>query len=107
MAEAATAFRRAREAGAAIGCGSDVGVFAHGTNLDELISMQQLGMSNAEALAAATSVNAAILRRAHDLGRVREGFLADLVAVEGDPLIDLSVVAAPRLVMKDGAIFSR
>jgi imidazolonepropionase-like amidohydrolase len=106
MAEAATAFRRAREAGVIIGCGSDVGVFAHGTNLDELISMQKLGMSNAEVLAAATSVNAAILRRQGDLGRVREGFLADLVAVGGDPLTDLSVLASPRLVMKDGAFFN-
>jgi len=89
MAEAADAFRLAREAGVTIGCGSDVGVFAHGTNLDELIAMQKLGMTNEEALTAATSVGAAILRRAHDLGRVREGFQADLIAVEGEPLANL------------------
>ncbi len=77
MAEAANAFRLAREAGVIIGCGSDVGVFAHGTNLDELLAMQALGMTNEEALmAAATAVNAAILRRPNDLGRIREGFLA-------------------------------
>jgi imidazolonepropionase-like amidohydrolase len=105
MAEAATAFRRAREASVIIGCGSDVGVFAHGTNLDELLSMQKLGMSNDEALAAATSVNAAILRRDNDLGRVREGCLADLIAVEGDPQADLNVLAKPKLVMKDGKVF--
>ena len=105
MAEAATAFRRAREAGVTIGCGSDVGVFAHGTNLDELLSMQKLGMSNDEALAAATSVNAAILRRDNDLGRVRENYLADLIAVEGDPRADLNVLAKPKLVMKDGKLF--
>jgi len=105
MAEAATAFRRAREAGVIIGCGSDVGVFAHGTNLDELVSMQKLGMTNEEALAAATAVNAAILRRGEDLGRVREGFLADLIAVEDDPLADLAVLAKPKLVMKDGTVF--
>jgi imidazolonepropionase-like amidohydrolase len=107
MAQAANAFRLAREAGVVIGCGSDVGVFAHGTNLDELNGMQTLGMSNAEALDAATAVNAAILRRAHDLGRVREGFLADLIAVEGDPLADLEALRSPRFVMADGRVFTR
>jgi len=104
MAQAANAFRLAREAGVVIGCGSDVGVFAHGSNLDELISMAKLGMTNEEALAAATSVNAAILRRPDDLGRVREGFLADLIAVHGDPLADLNALAGPHMVMKDGVI---
>ena len=105
MAEAARAFQAAREAGVVIGCGSDVGVSAHGTNLDELIAMQKLGMTNEEALVAATSVNAAILRRAHDMGRVREGFLADLIAVDGDPLADLEALRNPRFLMKDGSIF--
>ncbi|MBS0472254.1 MAG: amidohydrolase family protein [Proteobacteria bacterium] len=102
MAEAARAFGFARAAGTTIGLGSDVGVFAHGTNLDELKAMVRLGMSAEEALTAATAVNAAILRRANDLGRVREGFLADLVAVQGDPLNDLSVLARMNLVMKSG-----
>jgi len=107
MAEAADAFRLAREAGVTIGCGSDVGVFAHGTNLDELIAMQKLGMTNEEALTAATSVGAAILRRAHDLGRVREGFQADLIAVEGEPLANLEDLRRPRFVMAEGRVFSR
>lgn len=107
MAEAANAFRLAREAQVTIGCGSDVGVFAHGTNLDELIAMRKLGMSNAEALAAATAINAAILRRPNDLGRIREGFLADLIAVDGDPLADLEALRQPRFVMADGRIFGR
>jgi imidazolonepropionase-like amidohydrolase len=106
MTEAANAFARARAAGVTIGCGSDVGVFAHGTNRDELIAMRKLGMTNEEALVAATSVNAAILRRAHDMGRVREGFLADLVAVEGDPLADLGALATPKFVMADGRAFA-
>jgi len=103
MTQAANAFRLARAAGVTIGCGSDVGVFAHGTNLDELVAMQKLGMSNAEALTAATAVNAAILRRA-DLGRVAEGALADLIAVDGNPLTDLSALAKPRFVMADGRV---
>jgi imidazolonepropionase-like amidohydrolase len=105
MMEAANAFAHAREAGVTIGLGSDVGVFAHGTNLDEMKAMVRLGMSNEEALTAATAVNAAILRRANDLGRVREGFLADLIAVEGDPVADAASLVRMRLVMKGGRPF--
>ncbi len=104
MAEAANAFRLAREAGVVIGCGSDVGVFAHGTNLDELVSMAKLGMTNEEALGAATAVDASILRRQNDLGRIAEGFLADLIAVDGDPLHDLTALASPKFVMADGRV---
>lgn len=103
MMEAANAFGHARAAGVEIGCGSDVGVFAHGTNLDELKAMAGLGMGIEEALAAATAVNARILRR--DLGHVAEGYLADLIAVDGDPLRDLEALAAPRFVMAGGRVF--
>lgn len=103
MIEAARAFRAARAAGVVIGCGSDVGVFPHGENLGELHCMAELGMSPEDTLAAATAVNANILRRGQDLGHVREGFLADLIAVDGDPFVDLSLLTAPRLVMINGA----
>ena len=106
MAQAAAAFGLARAAGVTIGCGSDVGVFAHGTNLDEMLAMHDLGMSAEDALQAATAVNAAILRRPHELGRVAEGFLADLIAVEGDPPADLETLRAPRFVMADGRVFA-
>jgi len=104
MMEAANAFGHARAAGVVIGCGSDVGVFAHGTNLEELLAMRDLGLTNEEALAAATAVNARILRRADDLGRVAEGYLADLVAVKGDPLDNLSSLAKLAFVMADGRV---
>jgi imidazolonepropionase-like amidohydrolase len=97
MTEAANAFRTAREEGVVIGCGSDVGPFPHGENLRELRWMEKLGMSRDEALLAATSVNAKILRRDHELGSVKPDYLADLVAVEGD--LDV------RFVMKDGGYF--
>jgi len=81
-----------------------VGVFSHGTNRDELISMHKLGMTANEALLAATAVNAKILRRAEDLARVAEGFLADLIAVPGDPSKDLNLLGDIRFVMKNGAV---
>jgi imidazolonepropionase-like amidohydrolase len=106
MRQAANAFRLARGAGVVIGCGSDVGVFAHGTNLDELRAMQALGMTVEETLEAATAVNAKILRRGQELGRVAEGFLADLVAVDGDPLSGLDALETPHFVMADGRVFT-
>lgn len=96
MAEAARAFRLARDEGVVIGCGSDVGVFAHGTNARELVWMEKLGMSRDEVLRAATSVNAKILRRGHELGAVRAGYLADLVVADE--------AYAARFVMKDGVV---
>lgn len=105
MLEAANAFRTAHEIGVVIGCGSDVGVFAHGENLAELEAMATLGMSNEDALTAATAANARIIGRENDLGRLQEGFLADIVAVDGDPLSDLAALRVPRLVIKNGRPF--
>jgi imidazolonepropionase-like amidohydrolase len=99
MVEAANAFRMAREEGVVIGCGSDVGPFPHGENLRELQWMEKLGMSRDEVLLAATAVNAKILRKESEMGSVREGFLADLIAVDGD--------LGAHFVMKDGAVFTR
>jgi len=85
MQEAANAFRNARAEGVVIGCGSDVGPFPHGENRRELEWMMRLGMNHDEALLAATAVNARIIRREHELGSVKEGYLADFIAVAGDP----------------------
>jgi imidazolonepropionase-like amidohydrolase len=104
MVEAANAFRIARAEGVPIGCGSDVGPFPHGENLRELQWMAKLGMSPNEALLAATAVNAKILRRENELGSVKKGFLADLIAVAGDPSRDLSLLTSVLFVMKGGAI---
>ena len=106
MIEAANAFRIAREEGVIIGCGSDVGPFPHGENLRELQWMEKLGMSANEALLAATSVNAKILRRENELGSVKRGYLADLIAVDGDPSRDLSSLAKVSFAMVNGAIYN-
>ncbi|MCH8149010.1 MAG: amidohydrolase family protein [Planctomycetes bacterium] len=97
-------FARALRSGVTIACGSDAGVFAHGDNLREVELMVAYGMTPAQALAASTHVAAGVLDRANDLGRVAEGYLADLIAVRGNPLSDVSLCRKPALVIKGGRI---
>jgi imidazolonepropionase-like amidohydrolase len=96
--------RQAVPAGVKIAFGTDAGVSLHGRNADEFELMVRHGMTPATAIVAAT-VNAADLLGLGDrVGRLEPGLRADLIAVDGDPLADVTVLKNVRFVMKDGVI---
>ena len=97
-------FRMAMETDLTIAFGTDAGVFPHGENARQFAMNVETGQSPIEAIRGATSVAAEVLGTP-DRGRIAEGLLADLIAVDGNPLEDVSRLEDVRFVMKGGVVY--
>lgn len=96
-------FRRATKAGAKMVFGSDAAIYPHGDNGKQFERMTTFGMTPLQAIQAST-VNSAALLKQSKLGQIKEGFLADIIAVKGNPLKDITLLEQVDFVMKDGQI---
>jgi imidazolonepropionase-like amidohydrolase len=96
---------KAVAAGVKIACGTDAPAVPHGDNAKELTALVDRGMTPIQALQAATVVSADLIAMGDELGRLAPGYLADVIAVPGDPTQDIKVTQDVRFVMKDGQIF--
>lgn len=98
-------FSRAYQRGVPIVFGTDAGVFKHGENAREFTYMVEGGMPAMEAIISATSVPAALLGKEEQIGTLKAGYLADIVAVPGNPLEDIEVMKDVSFVMKEGKVY--
>ena len=100
-------FAEAYKAGVKIAFGTDSGVSAHGDNWQEFILMTNAGMSNEDALKSATIETAKLLRMEDQLGQIKPGMFADIIAFQKNPIEDISIVKNVSFVMKDGVIYKQ
>ena len=98
-------FRKAYEKGVKIAFGTDAGVQKHGTNWKEFVYMVENGMPAMKAIQSATMETAKLLRIEDKLGSIESGKLADLIAVKGNPIEDISVLENVDVVIKDGLLY--
>ncbi|MBV8674941.1 MAG: amidohydrolase family protein [Acidobacteriaceae bacterium] len=103
----AAEFKKQLAAGIPFAVGSDVGPFPHGTQARELVLMNKLGMPAADVLKADLINGAKLLGWAGQIGELKPGYYADVIAVPGNPLEDISVVQRVVFVMKGGVIYKR
>jgi imidazolonepropionase-like amidohydrolase len=112
--KAAEVFPRAKEmlpkavaAGVRIACGTDAPAIPHGQNAKELVALVDRGMTPMQALRAATVTSAELIDADDQLGRLAPGYLADIIAVAGDPSRDIATTLDVRFVMKNGDVYKR
>jgi len=100
-------FSKAYKAGVKIAFGTDAGVFSHGKNWLEFVYMTEAGMPPMEAIQSATKNGALLLGVWDQLGSIEKGKIADIIAVDGDPISDISVMGKVVFVMKEGIIYKK
>ncbi|WP_299677987.1 amidohydrolase family protein [uncultured Dokdonia sp.] len=93
--------------GVNIAFGTDAGVFPHGENAKEFIYMVETGWSEMFSIQSATITNAKVLDMQGQLGELKEGYLADIIAVDGNPTKDISTMTSVSFVMKNGVIYKK
>ncbi|MFZ6759403.1 amidohydrolase family protein [Undibacterium sp. Ji50W] len=98
-------FRAALQGGARMAFGSDAGVYPHGDNAKQFYYMVKYGMTPMQAIQAATINAADLLGQKEKIGSIKAGKFADLIAVEADPLADVTVLTKVSFVMKNGSIY--
>jgi len=97
-------FRKALKAGVKMIYGTDAGVYPHGTNARQFAVMVRYGATPLQAIQAATITASQALGREKDVGQVAVGHYGDLIAVAGDPLLDVTTLEKPVFVMKGGSV---
>ena len=100
-------FKKAYEFGVPIAFGTDAGVYPHGENANEFIYMNEAGMPIEEALHLATYVNAALLEMGNQLGQIKAGFLADIVATDQKADEEITTLTQVSFVMKNGEVIKQ
>ena len=103
----AAEFKKQIAAGVPFAVGSDVGPFPHGTQAREMELMVKYGMSPADVLRADLINGAKLLDWESSIGQLKPGFSADVIAVPGDPIKDISALTHVQFVMKNGEIIKR
>jgi imidazolonepropionase-like amidohydrolase len=98
-------FAKCVKAGVKVAFGTDAGVYPHGENARQFAYMVKYGLTPARAIRSATTDAAELLGRSRDVGRVAPGLYADLIAVAGDPLADVSRLERVGFVMKGGTVY--
>ncbi len=98
-------FTDALRAGVTICMGGDAGVYAHGDNAREMEMMVDYGMKPVDVLRSSTSVNADVFKINNNVGRIKQGLLADILVVQGDPSKNIKDIRNVKLVMKNGIIY--
>ncbi|MBX9692045.1 MAG: amidohydrolase family protein [Cyanobacteria bacterium] len=100
-------FKRAAQAGVRMAFGTDAGIFPHGMNAKQFAWMVKYGLTPMQAIQSATIQAARLLGKDNQLGCLKPGYKADIVAVSGDPIEDVTVLEKVDFVMKDGQIFKQ